>query len=93
MPSVQSHSISTINENEKEDAEETEKLVKPEIKEQKKVYKDTVEAIENSPTSRKNIYWKYITAGGSWVLPFITFVAFVIAQLMCSSCDYFIKYW
>ncbi|XP_058801185.1 ATP-binding cassette sub-family C member 4-like isoform X2 [Phymastichus coffea] len=94
MSPAQLYTVGTIDDSDNEkESKETEKLVKPQTNSGTTVFKEKVKSNENNIKIKRNIYWKYITTGGSCILPLITFVAFIIAQLMCSSCDYFIKYW
>lgn len=88
------HSQSTIilDENEKKDPEETEKLLGAKNVDEKSNEKKILKRTEDAIPKPKFVYWKYFTTS-SHVMPFAVLLAFVIAQLLCSSCDYFVAYW
>ncbi|XP_001603825.1 multidrug resistance-associated protein 4 [Nasonia vitripennis] len=90
--SVHSQSNAEVDDEEKAEPKETEKLIDSrttptKADENKKSNKPEI------TVEKGNTYWRYFTAGGSCLLPFTTFLAFLVAQILCSGCDYFVAYW
>ncbi|KAJ8683794.1 hypothetical protein QAD02_019586 [Eretmocerus hayati] len=78
----------------KSDPQETDKLLYP-IKDVDKI-KDELKPkslIKSQTHDASSVFWNYIMASGSFLLPFGTLLAFTCAQILNSGCDYFVAFW
>lgn len=91
--SVRCQSNAEAEDDDKAEPQETEKLIDVKTSTLAKAGDIETPSKPELTKEKSNTYWRYFTAGGSCLLPFTTFVAFVVAQLLCSGCDYFVAYW
>jgi ATP-binding cassette subfamily C (CFTR/MRP) protein 4 len=87
------HVNTASNKDKENDSEETEKLIYTEKARDKRKEVNPLKATNRKSINGNSVYWKYFTAGGSCIMPLVTLLAFIIAQFLTSSSDYFIGYW